>query len=200
MLMSGDSQPQTTPLALAVELYGGLVYVLIPAGSPVPITVPATFETDADDQTEERVRIMRGDRLLSKDNTEIGNFLVTGIPAAVRGQSGWTTVFHLDADFVLTVTVTPTPGNASQSFKIASPFDLPDSEVKREKAEAAAMREADEKEAKRVHAKNELYFQCCDNRDDGKFGKICKLTLQWLEKHPDADIATLKQQADRLFD
>ena len=38
------------------------------------------------------------------------------------------------------------------------------------------------------------------SRDDGKFRTISRLTLEGLERHLNADIATLKQKTDRPFE
>lgn len=60
-----------TPLSLGIETVGGMMSVIIPRNTTVPVTKTKMFTTYKDNQTSVRVQVYEGERLLTKDNVKL---------------------------------------------------------------------------------------------------------------------------------
>ncbi|CAN1143565.1 Heat shock 70 kDa protein BIP2 [Linum perenne] len=78
----GFSLFDVTPLSLGVNLFGGLMSVVIPRNTTVPANMSSNYTTTHDYQTFVDLKVLQGERALIKDCLELGSFRLTGIPAA----------------------------------------------------------------------------------------------------------------------
>jgi molecular chaperone DnaK (HSP70) len=94
------------PLSLGVETTGGLMSVIIPRNSKVPIKKSRLYSTTEDEQTEVTVAVYEGERSNCADagNRLLGTFDLSGIQAAPRGAPKIRVSFEVDADGIFTVT------------------------------------------------------------------------------------------------
>ncbi|MBP3448160.1 MAG: molecular chaperone DnaK, partial [Clostridia bacterium] len=74
-----------TPLSLGIETLGGVCTKLIERNTTIPTKKSQVFSTAADNQTAVDIHILQGEREMAADNKTLGNFQLTGIPAAPRG-------------------------------------------------------------------------------------------------------------------
>lgn len=71
--------------SIGIETLGGVFTPLIKFGKKQPVSVSKIFSTAADNQNQIILRIYRGNVKKVNQATSLGNFQVTGIPAAPRG-------------------------------------------------------------------------------------------------------------------
>ena len=119
-----------TPLTLGIETAGGVMTPLIPRNTTIPTTkMDDRFTTYADNQTAVDVRILQGERPMSKDNKELGLFRLDGIPPAPRGVPRIEINFDIDANGLLNVTAKDKATGKEQSITIKDSVGLKDDEI-----------------------------------------------------------------------
>jgi molecular chaperone DnaK len=91
-----------TPLSLGIETFGGLMNVLIPRNTTIPVKKGEMFTNAVAGQTAMRVSVLQGERELAKDNWKLGEFDVAFTPAP-KGQARVGVQFEIDADGILHV-------------------------------------------------------------------------------------------------
>ncbi|QKF94050.1 Hsp70 protein [Fadolivirus algeromassiliense] len=92
------------PLSLGVETIGGVMNVLIPRNSVIPIKRKRKYTTDADFETSVNVKVYEGERKMTKDNFFVGEFELTGIESAPRGIAQIEITFTVDINGIINVT------------------------------------------------------------------------------------------------
>lgn len=92
------------PLSLGVETIGGIMNVLIPRNSVIPIKRKRKYTTDTDNETSVKVKVYEGERALTKDNFLVGEFELTCIEEAPRGVAQIEITFAVDVNGIISVT------------------------------------------------------------------------------------------------
>ena len=144
-----------TPLSLGLETLGGVMTVLIPRNTTVPTQKKQVFSTAADNQPAVDIHVLQGERPMAVDNKTLGNFQLTGIPAAPRGVPQIEVTFDIDANSIVHVTAKDLGTNKEQSITITSSTNLSDEEVSRMVKEAEANKEEDKKRKEEADLKND---------------------------------------------
>ncbi|NJO13169.1 MAG: Hsp70 family protein, partial [Gammaproteobacteria bacterium] len=85
--VKGLNLTEVTPMALGIEVSGGLTRSLIPKNTPVPATVTQVFTTSTDDQTSVRVRILQGDHAMRPPTRCSERVVLDNIPRGRRGSA-----------------------------------------------------------------------------------------------------------------
>lgn len=110
-ILSNDSDPfsenvvllDIIPLSLGVETIGGVMNVLIPRNSIIPIKRKRKYTTDSDYETSVKIKIFEGERKMTKDNFFVGEFELIGIEPAPRGISQIEITFNVDVNGIINV-------------------------------------------------------------------------------------------------
>lgn len=92
-----------TSLSIGVETSGGIMDVLIPRGSIIPIKKIKKYTTDTDYVDSIDIKIYEGERKFTKDNFLIGNFSLTGIEKQKRGIPEIQITFEIDSDGIIKI-------------------------------------------------------------------------------------------------
>lgn len=90
-------------LSLGIEIIGGIMNVLIPRNSVIPIKRKKKFTTDSDYETSVIVKICEGERKMTKDNFFVGEFELFGIESAPRGIAQIEITFSVDVNGIISV-------------------------------------------------------------------------------------------------
>ena len=143
-----------TPLSLGIETVGGVFTRLIERNSTIPTKKSETFSTAADNQSKVDIHILQGERQFVKDNKTIGNFELTDIPAAMRGQPQIQVTFDIDANGILNVTAKDLGTGKEQKIVITASGGLSKEEIERMRKDAETHAEEDKLKHQEVELRN----------------------------------------------
>jgi molecular chaperone DnaK len=119
-----------TPLSLGVETFGGLMNVLIPRNSTIPLKAGEMFTTAMDNQREMLIHVLQGERERAKDNWSLGKFTIE-FEAAPRGVPRVGVQFEIDANGILHVLARDTKTGKEKVVEMKSAVDVDDSAVQK---------------------------------------------------------------------
>jgi len=127
-----------TPLTLAIETAGGIATPMIPRNTTIPTKKSNVFSTYIDDQTAISIKVLQGERPMTKDNKELGFFVLDKIPPAPRGIPQVEVTFDIDANGILNVSAKDLGSGKEQKISITGSSGLSKDEVDRMQKEAEA--------------------------------------------------------------
>jgi molecular chaperone HscA len=136
-----------TPLSLGIETAGGLMDVLIPRNSKIPVSVNRQYTTQRDGQTSIRISVYQGERDLIEFNRELATFLVSGIPGMPAGFPKLSINFKVDADGLLRVSAKELRSGVQQEVAVNPSANLTNDEVEKQ-LESSILHAEDDKEAR----------------------------------------------------
>jgi len=129
-----------TPLSLGLETIGGVMKVLIPRNTPIPVRRSDVFSTSEANQNSVEIHVLQGERQVAEGNKSLGRFRLSGIPPAPRGVPQVQVSFDIDANGLLQVSATDRTTGRQQSVSIQGGTNLSEEEIARmiEEAERKA--------------------------------------------------------------
>ena len=143
-----------TPLSLGIETLGGVCTKLIERNTTIPTKKSQVFTTAADGQTSVEIKVLQGEREMSADNTLLGQFNLTEIPAAPRGVPQIEVTFDIDANGIVNVSAKDLGSGKQQAMTITSSTKMSDEEIKRKVDEASKYAEEDKNKKETIETKN----------------------------------------------
>ncbi len=144
-----------TPLSLGIETDGGVFTKLIEKNTTIPTKKSEIFSTAADNQTVVTIRVLQGERGMSKDNTELARFNLTGIPTAPRGIPQIDVTFDIDSDGIVHASAKDKGTGREQSITITAPTKLSKDEIDRMIKESEKFAEEDKKQRETAEILNQ---------------------------------------------
>jgi molecular chaperone DnaK len=117
-----------TPLSLGIETFGGLMNVIIPRNSTIPIKAGEMFTTAVNNQRSMSIKILQGEREMARDNWPLGQFEIA-FEAAPKGVARVGVQFEIDANGILHVLARDTKTGTEKNVEINSAVDVSDEAV-----------------------------------------------------------------------
>ena len=117
-----------TPLSLGIETFGGLMNVIIPRNSTIPIKAGEMFTTAVNQQRSMSIKVLQGEREMARDNWPLGEFEIEFEPAP-KGVARVGVQFEIDANGILHVLARDVKTGAEKNVEIKSAVDVSDEAV-----------------------------------------------------------------------
>ena len=131
-ILSGDYSGMllldVTPLSLGIETFGGLMNVIIPRNTTIPVKRGEAFTTVADYQKEVLIHVLQGEREKAADNWSLGRFTLEFEPQP-KGVAKVGVQFEIDADGILHVLARDIKTGNEKLVEMASAVEVDDAEV-----------------------------------------------------------------------
>src|SRR5205807_708446 len=119
-----------TPLSLGLETFGGLMNVIIPRNSTIPIKAGEMFTTAVDQQRSMLIHVLQGERERAPDNWSLGRFSIDFAPAP-KGVPRVGVQFEIDANGILRVLVRDIQTGQQTVVEMKSAVDVDDASVQK---------------------------------------------------------------------
>ena len=159
-----------TPLSLGIETAGGLMDVLIPRNTRIPIKATRQYTTQVDGQSGMRISVFQGERDMVSDNRKLAEFNLSGIPGMPAGLPKVEVAFLINADGILTVTAKELRSGVAQEIEVKPQYGLTDEEVERMLLDSV------------THAKEDITLRALtEARTEGE--QLLKTTERFLQKN-----------------
>lgn len=117
-----------TPLSLGIETFGGLMNVIIPRNSTIPLKAGEMFTSAVNGQRSMLIKVLQGEREMAHDNWALGSFELQFEPAP-KGIARVGVQFEIDANGILHVLARDTRTGAEKVVQIKSAIDVSDEAV-----------------------------------------------------------------------
>jgi molecular chaperone DnaK len=118
-----------TPHALGIMTFGSNFEELIPQNTTVPTSRSKIFTTSRDNQTAVKILVMQGEHEKATDNDLLGEFILTGLRRAPKGQVEIEVTFEINSDGIVSVSAKDLETGQQQSIQVTASSGLTKEEV-----------------------------------------------------------------------
>ncbi len=126
-----------TPHNLGIMIVGGYFQTIIEKNTTVPTSAAHIFTTVRDKQTSVRIMVFQGDSLRAEENELLGEFILSGLREAPRGEVEVEVTFEISADGIVSVSAKDLETGVGQSITVTATSGLTEEEISRMAAEAS---------------------------------------------------------------
>ncbi len=118
-----------TPLSLGIATFGGFFTKIIEKNTPIPTHAGHIFTTAADNQRAVKIIVLQGESERAAENELLGEFMLTGIRAAKRGEPEVEVTFDIDSDGIVGVSAKDLNTGQQQSITVTASSGLTEQEI-----------------------------------------------------------------------
>jgi len=118
-----------TPHALGIMTFGSNFEELIPQNTTVPTSRSKIFTTSRDNQTAVKILVMQGENKKATENELLGEFILTGLRRAPKGQVEIEVNFEINSDGIVSVSAKDLETGQAQSIQVTASSGLTQEEV-----------------------------------------------------------------------
>jgi molecular chaperone DnaK len=119
-----------TPLSLGIETFGGLMNVIIPRNTTIPVKAGELFTTAVDNQRSMLIHVLQGERERARDNWSLGKFEIE-FEQAPKGVPRVGVQFEIDANGILHALARDVKTGHQKIVQMKSAVDVDDAEVQK---------------------------------------------------------------------
>jgi molecular chaperone DnaK len=119
-----------TPLSLGIETFGGLMNVIIPRNTTIPVKAGEMFTTAVDQQRSMLIHVLQGERERAADNWSLGRFELE-FESAPKGVPRVGVQFEIDANGILHVLARDIKTGHQKVVRMKSAVDVEDAQVQK---------------------------------------------------------------------
>ena len=121
--MLGEDQPgpllvDVTPLSLGIATVGGHFARIIERNTTVPTARKEIFTSTRDNQRAVKIRVLQGESEKASENDLLGEFVLTGVRPAPKGEPEIEVTFDIDANGIVSVSAKDLATNQEQSIQV----------------------------------------------------------------------------------
>ncbi len=120
-----------TPHSLGIMIVGGYFQTLIERNTTVPTTASHIFTTVKDGQTSVKIMVFQGESKVASENELLGEFILTGLREAPRGEVEVEVSFDISADGIVSVSAKDLETGRRQSIVVTATSGLTEEEIER---------------------------------------------------------------------
>jgi molecular chaperone DnaK len=120
-----------TPHSLGIMIVGGYFHTLIEQNSTVPTSKSHVFTTVKDNQTSVKILALQGESERAEENELLGEFILTGLRRAPRGEVEVEVTFQISADGIVSVKAKDLETGLEQSITVTATSGLTETEIQR---------------------------------------------------------------------
>ena len=120
-----------TPLSLGIETMGDLMEKVITRNTPIPAIKEQTFTTSENGQTSIKIKVLQGEREISKNNTLLGEFVLSGLEPKPAGIPRIKVRFSIDVDGILLITAIDESSGVKKDLIIKANTDIDIKDLKK---------------------------------------------------------------------
>jgi molecular chaperone DnaK len=120
-----------TPHSLGIMIVGGYFHKLIEQNTTVPTSKSHVFTTVKDNQTSVKILVLQGESDRAEENELLGEFILTGLRRAPRGEVEVEVTFHISADGIVSVKAKDLETGLEQSITVTATSGLTEDEIRK---------------------------------------------------------------------
>ena len=120
-----------TPHSLGIMIVGGYFHKLIEQNTTVPAQASYPFTTVKDNQTSVKILVLQGENERAEENELLGEFILTGLRRAPKGEVEIAVSFEISADGIVSVAATDTETGQKQAITVTATSGLTEDEIRR---------------------------------------------------------------------
>jgi molecular chaperone DnaK len=118
-----------TPHNLGIMIVGGYFQTIIEKNTTVPTDAAHIFTTVRDNQTSVRIMVFQGDSTRAEENELLGEFILTGLREAPRGEVEVEVTFEISADGIVSVSARDLETDQQASITVTASSGLTEEEI-----------------------------------------------------------------------
>jgi len=119
-----------TPHDLGIMTVGSHFEELIPQNTTVPTSRAKIFTTSRDNQTAVKILVMQGESRKADENELLGEFVLTGLKPAPKGQVEIEVTFAINTDGIVSVSAKDMDTGQAQSIQVTATSGLTTDEIR----------------------------------------------------------------------